>query len=81
MFIKFGGLSSKCISLILTGYNLINWSSNIHFRAIINGDSRGIRSIFLCMQLALRFYTLRDSFHKRTIMPKERKQMSKIVML
>ena len=29
--VKFGGLPSKCISLILTGYNLTDWSSTIIF--------------------------------------------------
>ena len=31
--IKFDGLPSKCISLILTGYNLTDRSSTVHFYA------------------------------------------------
>ena len=29
--IKFGGLPSKCVQLILTGFNLTDWSSTIVF--------------------------------------------------
>ena len=39
MVIKFGSLPSKCISLILMGYNLTDWSSTVHFCVIINSDN------------------------------------------
>ena len=39
MVIKFGGLPSKCISLLLMGYNLMDWSSLLLFYVIINDDN------------------------------------------
>ena len=71
MVIKFDGLPSKCISLLLTGYNLMDWSFTVHFCVIIIGDSECIRSRILCMKLALRFYVRMDSFYRENYNARE----------
>ena len=42
MVIKFDGLPLKCMSLILTVYDLTHWSSTVHFSAERNNRIFGL---------------------------------------
>ena len=65
-------LQNACMSLILTDYKLMDWSSTIQFHVIINGDSGCTFNSFIwskvpCIELALQFYARMDSFHRKKL--------------
>ena len=77
MVIKCGGSPLKCISLILTGYILMDQSPAICLCTIINGDSRCIWSIPPCMELALWFYARMDSLQRKNYHAKRERKWAK----